>query len=33
MSGILLNEHVCDGLESGENAFRIRENKYGFFKI
>lgn len=24
---------ICDILEGGENAFRDRENKYGFFKI
>ena len=28
-----IREHVCDILEGGENAFRDRENKYGFFKI
>lgn len=28
-----VREHVCDILEGGENAFRDRENKYGFFKI
>lgn len=28
-----IREHVCDILEGGENAFKDRENKYGFFKI
>lgn len=28
-----IREHVCDILEGGENAFRDRECKYGFFKI
>lgn len=28
-----IREHVCDILEGGENAFRDRENKYGFFKV
>lgn len=28
-----IREHICDILEGGENAFRDRENKYGFFKI
>ena len=28
-----VREHVCDILEGGENAFKERENKYGFFKI
>lgn len=28
-----IREHVCDILEGGENAFRDREYKYGFFKI
>lgn len=28
-----IREHVCDILEGGEDAFRDRENKYGFRKI
>lgn len=28
-----VREHVCDILEGGENAFKERENKYGFYKI
>ena len=28
-----IREHVCDILEGGENAFKERENKYGFHKI
>ncbi len=28
-----VREHVCDILEGGENAFKERENKYGFNKI
>lgn len=28
-----IREHVCDILEGGENAFRNREQKYGFYKI
>lgn len=28
-----IREHVCDILEGGEDAFRDRENKYGFHKI
>lgn len=28
-----IREHVCDILEGGENAFKERENKYGFYKI
>lgn len=28
-----IREHVCDILEGGENAFRDRENKYGFSKF
>lgn len=28
-----IREHVCDILEGGENAFKDRENKYGFNKI
>lgn len=28
-----IREHVCDILEGGEDAFRDRENKYGFYKI
>lgn len=27
-----VREHVCDILEGGENAFKERENKYGFYK-
>ena len=28
-----VREHVCDILEGGENAFKDRENKYGFKKL
>ena len=28
-----IREHVCDILEGGEDAFRDRENKYGFHQI
>ena len=28
-----IREHVCEILEGGEEAFRKRESKYGFFKI
>lgn len=27
-----VREHVCDILEGGESAFKVREHKYGFYK-